>query len=258
MGATYRALCEHGYAELTMRDIAEESDRSKAALHYHYDDKEGLLVAFLDHIYASFVERVGEHAPPAVVDEALSTGVGAAPTPADSGPVHGDDPEPGPEQEPQPVPVTDPEPAPVEDPDARLRAFVDAVLHPPHSGDTREFRTALLEIKSQVPYVDAFRERIERFDGFVADTVRTLVEEGQEAGTYRESVDPDDVAQFVLVVLDGAGARHVIADAPVDCAIASFEDYLDAHLLVEGHGDGTSDHTTTHADEEPATEGASR
>ena len=37
--ATYRALCAHGYANLTMRDIADETDLSKAALHYHYDTK---------------------------------------------------------------------------------------------------------------------------------------------------------------------------------------------------------------------------
>ena len=35
--ATCRALCEHGYADLTMQDIADESNKSTAALHYHYD-----------------------------------------------------------------------------------------------------------------------------------------------------------------------------------------------------------------------------
>jgi AcrR family transcriptional regulator len=58
MGATYRALCRHGYASLTMQDIADESDRSKAALHYHYDTKHDLLVAFLDYLYEGFTERI--------------------------------------------------------------------------------------------------------------------------------------------------------------------------------------------------------
>ena len=57
MEATYRALCEHGYAALTMQDIADESDKSTAALHYHYDTKEGLLLAFLDHLYERFTEK---------------------------------------------------------------------------------------------------------------------------------------------------------------------------------------------------------
>ena len=34
MEATCRALCEHGYADLTMQDVADESDKSTAALHY--------------------------------------------------------------------------------------------------------------------------------------------------------------------------------------------------------------------------------
>ncbi len=56
MHATYRALCSHGYADLTMQDIADESSKSKAALHYHYDSKHDLLCAFLDDLYDRFVE----------------------------------------------------------------------------------------------------------------------------------------------------------------------------------------------------------
>jgi AcrR family transcriptional regulator len=58
MRATYRALCAHGYASLTMQDIADESDLSKAALHYHYDSKADLLRAFLEYLIDSFRERV--------------------------------------------------------------------------------------------------------------------------------------------------------------------------------------------------------
>jgi len=57
MDAVYRALCEHGYAELTMRDIADECSKSKSLLHYHYDTKADLLVAFLDDMLTSYEER---------------------------------------------------------------------------------------------------------------------------------------------------------------------------------------------------------
>jgi AcrR family transcriptional regulator len=71
MEATYRALCEHGYAALTMQDIADEFDRSKSSLHYHYDTKEELLVSFIDHILSDFEELVEDSkaAPP---DERLA------------------------------------------------------------------------------------------------------------------------------------------------------------------------------------------
>jgi AcrR family transcriptional regulator len=58
MRATYCALCRHGYADLTMQAIAEESDLSKAALHYHYDSKAALLESFLDYLLDSFRDRV--------------------------------------------------------------------------------------------------------------------------------------------------------------------------------------------------------
>jgi AcrR family transcriptional regulator len=58
MEATYRALCENGYAGLTMQDIADESEKSKATLHYHYDTKQELLLAFLDYMLDEFHDRL--------------------------------------------------------------------------------------------------------------------------------------------------------------------------------------------------------
>jgi len=49
MGATYHALCKHGYAHLTMQDIADEFDKSRSLLHYHYDTKEELMLSYVDH-----------------------------------------------------------------------------------------------------------------------------------------------------------------------------------------------------------------
>ena len=60
MGATYRALCEHGYANLTMQDIADEFDKSRSLLHYHFDTKEELLLAFLDHLIGWVGDRLAE------------------------------------------------------------------------------------------------------------------------------------------------------------------------------------------------------
>ncbi|MFB6206268.1 MAG: TetR/AcrR family transcriptional regulator [Haloglomus sp.] len=46
--AVRRALAEHGYAGLTTKKIAAESDKSEAFLFYHYDSKEDLVLAFMD------------------------------------------------------------------------------------------------------------------------------------------------------------------------------------------------------------------
>ncbi|MEF8814303.1 MAG: TetR/AcrR family transcriptional regulator [Halovenus sp.] len=59
MDGVYEALCDHGYADLTMQDIANECGKSTSLLHYHYDTKADLLVAFLDHILTDYKERIG-------------------------------------------------------------------------------------------------------------------------------------------------------------------------------------------------------
>ena len=77
MRATYCALCECGYAGLTMQDIADRSDASKSSLHYYYDTKHELLRSFLDHLYESFADRYDPEADDpldrlaAIVTEAL-------------------------------------------------------------------------------------------------------------------------------------------------------------------------------------------
>ncbi|THE65301.1 TetR/AcrR family transcriptional regulator [Salinadaptatus halalkaliphilus] len=58
MHATYRALCKHGYANLTMQTIADEFDKTKGVIHYHYDTKEDLLVAFLEYLLESFEQSL--------------------------------------------------------------------------------------------------------------------------------------------------------------------------------------------------------
>jgi AcrR family transcriptional regulator len=58
LDATYRALCEQGYANLTLQDIAAEADTSTASIHYHYDSKNQLFAVFLDDLSERFTDRV--------------------------------------------------------------------------------------------------------------------------------------------------------------------------------------------------------
>jgi len=86
MRATHRALCEHGYADVTMQKIADESDRCKGTLHYHFETKRDLLAAYLEFLHARFVDRVSaavdESAPP---DERLLAFFERAVSPPDRG-----------------------------------------------------------------------------------------------------------------------------------------------------------------------------
>lgn len=48
LAAAYRALCAHGYAELTIERIGEEFEKSVSLIYHHYDGKDELLLACLD------------------------------------------------------------------------------------------------------------------------------------------------------------------------------------------------------------------
>jgi len=61
MDATFAALCKHGYADLTMQSIADEFPKSKSLLHYHYDSKEDLIVAFMEHLLEGFLEQFDDN-----------------------------------------------------------------------------------------------------------------------------------------------------------------------------------------------------
>ncbi len=60
MKATYQALCEHGYAGLTIARIAEDFEKSKSLLYHHYDSKDELLLDFLSFMLEKFERSVPE------------------------------------------------------------------------------------------------------------------------------------------------------------------------------------------------------
>ncbi|MFC4549262.1 MULTISPECIES: TetR/AcrR family transcriptional regulator [Halorussus] len=66
MKATYLALCEHGYAGLTIQRIGDDFEKSKSLLYHHYDSKDELLLDFLEFMleeFAASVPEIGESRP---------------------------------------------------------------------------------------------------------------------------------------------------------------------------------------------------
>lgn len=179
MAATYRALCEHGYAGLTMRRIADNSSKSKAALHYHYDTKEELLQAFLEHLADRFEAELVP----------------------DSG-----------------------------DPEERIRSAVEAIFEPAED-DHGKYAIALLEIKAQAPYNDAYRERLRTLDSRIQRTVATAVRDGVDRGVFSEA-DPQQIARFVATAINGAHAREVALDEDPAETRALVESYLENELEI--------------------------
>ncbi|MFC7166874.1 TetR/AcrR family transcriptional regulator [Halospeciosus flavus] len=61
MKATYCALCEYGYSELTIQRIGEHFDKSKSLLYHHYENKDSLLLEFLQFILDEFQHSIPDN-----------------------------------------------------------------------------------------------------------------------------------------------------------------------------------------------------
>lgn len=157
MQATYRALREHGYADLTMQRIAAEYGKTTAAIHYHFDTKDDLLVAFLDYLLDRFQAAARD------VD--------------------------------------------TDDPRERLDALLDNLLVVPQ--DHHDLLVAMLEMRSQAPYTDAFSERFQQNDSSIRRMLVDVLLDGIEAGAFRD-VDPDHAARALMTVVDGGRTRAVV------------------------------------------------
>lgn len=56
--ATFDALCSHGYADLTLRKIAAEFEKSRSLIYYHYRTKEELFAALVMYLIDQYEERM--------------------------------------------------------------------------------------------------------------------------------------------------------------------------------------------------------
>ncbi|MFU1783491.1 TetR/AcrR family transcriptional regulator [Haloarcula japonica] len=179
MQATYRALREHGYADLTIKRIADEYGKSTAAVHYYYDTKDDLLAAFLDYLLERFVDSIHD------------------------------------------VETTDPE--------ARLEILLDELLVKPQ--ENPDLSVALLEMRSQAPYKEAFSDRFRQNDEYIRYLLKAVVNHGIDEGVFSD-VDADHVTRSLLTIIDGARTRAVMLDdtEELETARQTASEYADAML----------------------------
>lgn len=176
MAATHRALCRHGYADLSIQKIADEFDMTTAVLHYHYDTKENLLAAFLEHLLDEYatqfdIEDIDDPRDRllALIDALLVVLVG----------VDGDG----------------------------ERDAADA----PRSLGGEELSMALLELRAQAGRNEAFRDQFTVNYDYARDLMVETIEEGIERDVFRP-VDAEQVATLVLTTMLGGRAYHVSLD----------------------------------------------
>ena len=217
LGAAFRALCEHGYASVTIQRIGDEFDKSPSLVYHHYDGKDDLLVDLLEFLLDEFEASVA------------GGSLGGSPDAEDAA-------------------ETTPEAA--FDRSARdqlddyLTAAVDpASLDQAYAPDAR-FVTVMTELRSQAANDEAYREHFDRSDRVFGEYLERLVREAAaevsreaaEAADDEGSVTASEVAATLQTFATGGMFRWATTndEAWEADSRAGIDRYLEAMLpLVE-------------------------
>jgi AcrR family transcriptional regulator len=171
LGAAFRALCEHGYASVTIQRIGDEFDKSPSLVYHHYDGKDELLLDLLGFLLDEFEASVAD-------------GSAAGPS-EDSAATAGDD-------APEMAPEEAFDRSAREQLDGYLTAAVDpASLDDPYAPDER-FVTVMTELRSQAASDEAFRDHFDRSDRVFGEYLERLVREAAAEARDDASATPPD------------------------------------------------------------------
>ncbi|QCS44874.1 TetR/AcrR family transcriptional regulator [Natrinema versiforme] len=116
------------------------------------------------------------------------------------------------------------------DPEHRLEHLLDKLLVAPE--DHHDLLIAMLEMRSQAPYNDAFSERFQQNDEYIRYLLSTVIEQGIKAGVFTD-VDADHVSRALMTIVDGARTREVVLDEGDALATArrTADEYVTAVLM---------------------------
>ena len=92
----------------------------------------------------------------------------------------------------------------LEDPDDRLRALCDIMLALDSPRAMQGIHIAVMELLSHAPHKETLQEPLRVHQNYVRDRLAEEVRTGVEQGIYREDVDPEAVASFLQMTLDGS------------------------------------------------------
>ncbi|AFK20471.1 TetR/AcrR family transcriptional regulator [Haloferax mediterranei ATCC 33500] len=168
MDATLRALAEHGYADLSIKNIGTEFEKSTSLLYYHYENKDELLLAFLDYIIDLFVASIDPDAddPDAELREFVEYVL------------------------------------PPEDGPDTCDTIPPAV---PFHEDAEPFQRVIFELRTQTIHDEAYREKFGRMESHMVETVTALIRREMDAGNYREmnaEIMAENLMAFLFRSLD--------------------------------------------------------
>ena len=202
LGAAFRALCEHGYADLTIKRIGDAFEKSPSLVYHHYDGKDELLLDLLEFLLEGFEETLSDETPTGVADDEP----GSCAT------------------------------SPREVLDQFVRATVSSEAVGAAAPD-EAFMGALVELRAQAAHDDAYRAHFDRSDRvfrrFLEQAVTAAAAEtGPEPGSDSRDVPASEVAETLQTFATGGTLRRATSTDRcwVAGTTAGIDRYLDAML----------------------------
>ncbi|GAB6862525.1 TetR/AcrR family transcriptional regulator [Haloplanus litoreus] len=115
------------------------------------------------------------------------------------------------------------------DPEERLELLLDELLVKPQ--ENPDLSVALLEMRSQAPYKDAFSKRFEQNDEYIRYMLKAVVNHGIDEGVFND-VDADHITRSLMTIVDGGRTRAVVLDdlESLETARQTASEYVDAML----------------------------
>ncbi|VTT87832.1 Transcriptional regulator, TetR family [Halorubrum sp. DM2] len=207
LGAAFRALCEHGYANVTIQRIGDEFDKSPSLVYHHYDGKDELLIDLLEYLLDQFEASIA--------DGSAESSEGDAPSKGD---------EPSECRDGTAGERTEIAPEAAFDRSARdqLDGYLTAAVDPDSLNDEyapdAQFVTVMTELRAQAASDAAYRDHFDRsdrvFGAYLERLVREAATEAQRddestetAGPGGEAVDPGEVAATLQTFATGGMFR---------------------------------------------------
>jgi AcrR family transcriptional regulator len=119
------------------------------------------------------------------------------------------------------------------DPDQRLRKICDLLLAPDEEDPLYGLQIALMQLTAHAPHNPQLREALTEYKRHLHGIISEQLQSGINQKIYRNDIDPEETATFILMVLDGtigSGTALEMQGFETD-AQTQLEAYLD-DLLV--------------------------
>ena len=125
-----------------------------------------------------------------------------------------------------------------DDPAEQLRTLVDRLVPEELEEDSYHVQIALLELRSEAPHEDLFRDQYTAVDERITAVISGILRRGVETGTFTD-IDPETEAELLVSLLIGARTRRLTSYEEFDVRETrrALETYLDRLPSTE---DGTT------------------